>query len=151
VSVEAEVQNVQHFAVDTPFLAAVVKGTRFVVTTDMTGGEVRVNRGHVAVTDKLNKTHVLLGVGQSALIDTVKTGGALLVQGKGDLPPVLDSRNRPVGGGTTTSDAGDTLDLSIAGNLARLSVSAGVSPTFPSAAAMALPTSALAAASPMCR
>lgn len=31
VSVEAEVRDVQHFAVVTPFLAAVVKGTRFVV------------------------------------------------------------------------------------------------------------------------
>ena len=114
VSVEAQVQNVQHFAVDTPFLAAVVKGTRFVVTSGKTGGSVQVNRGHVQVTDKINKTHVLLSVGQSAVIDKVKTGGGLLVQGAGALPPVLDSRGRLV------SDTG--LDLGIAGNLARLQV-----------------------------
>ena len=122
VSVEAQVQNVQHFAVDTPFLAAVVKGTRFVVTGGQTGGSVKVNRGHVEVTDKLNKTHVLLSVGQSAIIDKLKTGGTLLVQGNGALPPVLDSRGREVSG--DTSDSGG-LDLGIAGNLARLQVGGG--------------------------
>lgn len=119
VSVEAQVQNVQHFAVDTPFLAAVVKGTRFVVTGTQTGGSVQVNRGHVAVTDKLDKTHVLLSAGQSAVIDKLTTNGGLLVQGDGELPPVLDSHGRVVGG--DSSDNGG-LDLSIAGNLARLSV-----------------------------
>ena len=115
VSVEAQVQNVQHFAVDTPFLAAVVKGTRFVVSSGKTGGSVKVNRGHVEVTDKLNKTHVLLSVGQSAVIDKLKTAGSLVVEGAGALPPVLDSRGRPVSGDTA-------LDLGIAGNLARLQV-----------------------------
>ena len=32
VTVDAEVKNVQHFAVETPYLAAVVKGTKFIVT-----------------------------------------------------------------------------------------------------------------------
>ena len=36
VSVEAQVENVQHVAVETPYLAAVVKGTRFTVTSGKT-------------------------------------------------------------------------------------------------------------------
>ena len=49
VAVEAQVQNVQHFAVETPYLAAVVKGTRFVVTSGKTGAKVSVQRGHVEI------------------------------------------------------------------------------------------------------
>lgn len=95
VSVEAEVQNVQHFAVQTPYLAAVVKGTRFTVTSGKSSASVSVRRGHVAVEDKQNDTHVTLSVGQSAKVDTDK-GGALEVTGHGTLPPVLDAKGRPV-------------------------------------------------------
>jgi len=86
VSVEAEVLNVQHFAVDTPFLAAVVKGTRFVVTSGKSGTGVAVRRGHVAVEDKHDKSHVTIGVGQSA---TINGNGPLEVMGSGKLPKVL--------------------------------------------------------------
>src|SRR4051812_37719811 len=44
VSVEAQVEQVQHFAVQTTFLAAVVKGTRFTVTAGRTGASVSVQR-----------------------------------------------------------------------------------------------------------
>lgn len=118
VSVDAQVQNVQHFAVDTPFLAAVVKGTHFVVTAGKSGGSVVVNRGHVAVTDKFNRTHVLLSVGQSATIDRVNTGGALLVQGAGVLPPVLDARNQVVS--VNISDTGG-VDVGVGNDLATIS------------------------------
>ena len=111
VSVEAQVQNVQHFAVETPYLAAVVKGTRFVVTANKTGGSVAVNRGHVAVTDKLSKTHTLLGVGQSAVIDKAATGGALVVQGVGQLPEVLTGSNQPVTVETSNNSGGIGLKL----------------------------------------
>src|SRR3569833_1241209 len=60
VSVEAEVQQVQHFAVQTPYLAAVVKGTRFTVTSGKTDASVLVRRGHVEVDDRANKTHVTI-------------------------------------------------------------------------------------------
>ena len=49
VAVEAEVKDVQHFAVRTPYLAAVVKGTRFTVHSDDEGADVSVERGRVAV------------------------------------------------------------------------------------------------------
>jgi hypothetical protein len=96
VGVEAEVENVQHFAVDTPFLAAVVKGTKFVVTASKTGASVSVTRGHVAVDDNANHQHVTIGVGQSATIDAGKTGGNLAVAGSGVLPVVLDKTGKPV-------------------------------------------------------
>jgi hypothetical protein len=47
---EVERQNVQHFAVETPLLAALVKGTHFVVTASSRQAEVEVSRGIVEVT-----------------------------------------------------------------------------------------------------
>jgi hypothetical protein len=91
VSVEAQVEEVQHFAVQTPYLAAVVKGTRFTVNSGETGASVSVQRGHVAVEDKHDHTHVLLEVGQSAKVDVVATESAIVVSGDGDLPEVVAS------------------------------------------------------------
>lgn len=42
-------RNVQQLSVETPYMAAVVKRTRFVVTSGRTTTEVDVIRGHVAV------------------------------------------------------------------------------------------------------
>ena len=50
LDVDAEVKRVKHFAVQTAYLAAVVKGTHFIVTTDLDGSTVEVDRGAVAVT-----------------------------------------------------------------------------------------------------
>lgn len=104
VSVEAEVEQVQHFAVQTPYLAAVVKGTRFTVTSGRTGASVDVRRGHVAVEDKQDKTHVTLSVGQSASIDPA-AGGELEVKGSGKLPVVLTATGEPVDLGGTDADS----------------------------------------------
>ena len=103
VSVEANVENVQHFAVQTQYLAAVVKGTRFTVTASKTGARVEVRRGHVEVDDKGNRSHVVLAVGQSATVDTQKTDGAIAVAGTGDLPVVIAANGQPVV--TQTDDA----------------------------------------------
>lgn len=94
IAVEAEVEKVQHFAVQTPSLAAVVKGTKFTVKSGATGASVSVQRGHVAVTDKNDKSHVTLSVGQEALIDATKTGGAIEVSGSGPLPAVLNANGQ---------------------------------------------------------
>jgi hypothetical protein len=117
VSVEAQVENVQHFAVDTPFLAAVVKGTRFIVTSSESGSTVRVRRGHVAVENKGDDSHVTLSVGQSATVDLFRTKGALVVHGFGRLPPVIGGGVSPgkpsaadnaPGGGLVSLDIGDS-------------------------------------------
>jgi len=80
VEIEAEVQNVQHFAVETPFLAAVVKGTHFIVKTTRTGSSVKVTRGQVEVSDNQNGAHVLVPAGQQA---TVAATGEISVSGRG--------------------------------------------------------------------
>ena len=80
----------------TPYLAAVVKGTRFVVKTGRGGASVDVRRGHVAVEDVSNKSHVTIGVGQSASIEKGKAKTTeLKVAGEGTLPVVLDAKGRP--------------------------------------------------------
>lgn len=87
LTVEAEVRNVQHFAVRTTYLAAVVKGTRFTVTARSTGGSVEVLRGQVSVENEQNDETVLIVAGQKA---KVAKGGDLTVSGKpkaGTQPP----------------------------------------------------------------
>ncbi len=88
VAVDAQVENVQHFAVQTSFLAAVVKGTHFTVKADKSGAAVSVQRGHVAVEDPHNHSHVTITVGQSATVD-VATHETIAVSGAGTLPAVL--------------------------------------------------------------
>ncbi|HZY49764.1 MAG TPA: FecR domain-containing protein [Devosia sp.] len=103
VGVEAEVEQVQHFAVQTPYLAAVVKGTRFTVTSGAAGASVNVRRGHVLVEDKHTDTHVTLSVGQSASVGA-GGDGALKVSGSGDLPVLLDAAGEPLDAGSTKAD-----------------------------------------------
>jgi hypothetical protein len=105
VAVQADVRNVQHFGVDTPFLAAVVKGTRFTVTSGETGSSVTVRRGHVAVEDLQTHSKVTLSVGQTATIDKTATKGGIEVSGSGKLPIVVDSKGNPVGAGPASSGA----------------------------------------------
>jgi hypothetical protein len=135
VSVEAQVRNVQHFAVETPYLAAVVKGTRFTVASGKTGSRVEVRRGHVEVDNTGDKSRVLLAVGQSAVVDTVKTGGATVVSGEGNLPAVVNSKGEPMktstgasaSAGSNASDAsagGASGGISASANVGSLSVSA---------------------------
>ena len=96
VSVKADVEQVQHFAVETPYLAAVVKGTRFTVTSGDTGASVFVHLGHVAVTDGADGTHVTVGAGQSASVAKGPTVSGMVVSGRGDLPQILTALGKPL-------------------------------------------------------
>ncbi|MEO9298745.1 FecR family protein [Devosia alba] len=80
VSIDVERRNVQHFSVQTPFLAAVVKGTRFTVRSDQRGASVDVSRGVVQVQDTINDLVSDIRPGQEA---TVTTETPLLVDGMG--------------------------------------------------------------------
>jgi hypothetical protein len=51
ILLEVEKRNVPHFEVETPYLAAVVKGTQFRVSVTATGTRVDVQRGQVEVVD----------------------------------------------------------------------------------------------------
>lgn len=93
VSVEAEVREVQHFAVQTPHLAAVVKGTRFTVRSDTHSAEVEVERGRVAVKD--SDTHQSTTVTAGQAVSTSDTT-PLVVSGRGDLPAVFGVNGKAV-------------------------------------------------------
>jgi hypothetical protein len=51
ILLDVEKRNVKHFEVETPFLAAVVKGTHFQVTVNASNTRVDVQRGQVEVAD----------------------------------------------------------------------------------------------------
>src|SRR4051812_48387124 len=51
ILLEVEKRNVKHFEVETPYLAAVVKGTQFRVSVNATGTNVEVIKGQVEVAD----------------------------------------------------------------------------------------------------
>lgn len=51
ILLEVEKRNVQHFEVETPYLAAVVKGTQFRVSVNATSTSVNVLKGQVQVAD----------------------------------------------------------------------------------------------------
>lgn len=93
VDVDVEARDVNHFAVQTPYMVAVVKGTAFSVASDDEGAAVKVQRGSVAVRDTASNHNVTLGAGQS-----VSGGPArdLSVSGSGALPVVVDARGNPV-------------------------------------------------------
>ncbi|MDP2779885.1 FecR family protein [Devosia sp.] len=98
VSIDVERRNVQHFSVQTPFLAAVVKGTRFTVRSDERGASVDVSRGVVQVQDTINDLVSDIRPGQEA---TVTTEAPLLVDGMGT-KSVWSFEGVPVINGTTT-------------------------------------------------
>jgi len=69
ISLEIEKRRRPHTTVQTPFLAAVVKGTRFSVKVGKTGAAVSVNRGLVQVTSFRSGERSDLGAGQRASVD----------------------------------------------------------------------------------
>ena len=85
VAVEAEVRDVAHFAVANQYLAAVVKGTRFVVKARSTGGSVDVERGLVGVGSSGGSTTVV----SAAQAASVRPDGTINVSGDGVLPEVV--------------------------------------------------------------
>ena len=78
VEIEAEVRDVQHFAVVNQHLAAVVKGTRFAVKSNDRGAEVHVSRGQVAVQDSLTGATVQVPAGQTV---TTSAAAPLVLDG----------------------------------------------------------------------
>ncbi len=111
VEVDAQVENVQHFEVDTQFLAAVVKGTHFVVTADNAGASVTVDRGMVAVEAAASHQSTTLSVGQTA---SIHAGSDFQLSGAGPLPQILNADGKPVAAANDASASGNTLQLASA-------------------------------------
>jgi len=106
VEVDAEARNVQHFAVQTPFLAAVVKGTHFTVVTTKRGSDVEVARGHVAVRSSSTGVRTVLSVGQEA---KVGVDGTMSVDGDGTLPAIVDKSGNVVSASAAASNSASTM------------------------------------------
>lgn len=87
VEIDAEAKRVKHFEVKNPYLAAVVKGTHFVVTSDTDGASVMVDRGAVQVQSITSERMTTIRVGQTA---TVKRKSDLVIGGLGPWPPIVE-------------------------------------------------------------
>ena len=87
ILLEVERQNVQHFSVETPYLAAVVKGTQFRVTVEEGKSRVDVLRGQVEVTDFKSGQYALVQPGQAAQAFPAGHAG-LSLSGSGALNPI---------------------------------------------------------------
>lgn len=73
VTADVERRNVQHFSVQTPFMAAVVKGTRFSVSVGSGSATVEVFRGQVQVQDHVHNQFVDITPGQQASVSPTTT------------------------------------------------------------------------------
>jgi hypothetical protein len=112
VEFTVEKQNVMHFAVVTPMLAAVVKGTHFSVGAFSTTGAVKVASGRVQVTALASgqMTDVLGG----QLVE-IRSGGGMSLSGQGPFSDVLQ--------GPAPGESGDPGQGGEAGILVNLEVS----------------------------
>ena len=93
VRIEANVENVKHFEVKTPFFAATVKGTIFTVISGKSKSEVVVERGKVMVDDARQGTHVDVLAGQRASAGQSQN---LTITGSGKLGTVVNAVGVPV-------------------------------------------------------
>ena len=87
ILLDVEKRNVKHFEVVTPYLAAVVKGTRFRVTLNKNNANVDVLRGQVEVTDFKSGQIATVLPGQTASVSPQDQGG-LSLTGSGTLRPI---------------------------------------------------------------
>jgi hypothetical protein len=93
VLLDVEKRNVQHFEVETPFLAAVVKGTQFRVTVTAAGARVDVTRGQVEVADFRSGQYALVQPGQAASVSGNGAAG-LNLSGAGRLNAIQQGTPR---------------------------------------------------------
>src|SRR5258708_7029385 len=93
ILLDVEKRNVKHFEVETPYLAAVVKGTQFRVTVNAASTSVDVVRGQVEVADFRTGQIAQVMAGQHATaFANGKTG--LSLGGSGTLAPIEQGKPR---------------------------------------------------------
>src|ERR1700704_995515 len=94
ILLEVEKRNVKHFEVETPYLAAVVKGTQFSVTVSAAGTTINVIRGQVEVADFRSGQIAQVMPGQVATAFAQGKAG-LSLSGSGTFSPIEQGRPRP--------------------------------------------------------
>jgi hypothetical protein len=93
ILLEVEKRNVKHFEVETPYLAAVVKGTQFRVSVNATDTRIDVIRGQVEVADFRSGQIAQVLSGQAATASAHGKPG-LSLSGSGAFNPVEQGRPR---------------------------------------------------------
>jgi hypothetical protein len=93
ILLDVEHRNVKHFEVETPYLAAVVKGTQFSVTVGAGSTKVQVNRGQVEVADFKSGQIAQIMPGQAATAFAHSKMG-LSLSGSGSFAPIEHGRPR---------------------------------------------------------
>ena len=94
ILLDVEKRNVKHFEVETPYLAAVVKGTQFRVSVNATSTSVDVMRGQVEVSDFRSGQIAQVMPGQRATaFEHGKPG--LSLSGSGTFNPIEQGKPRP--------------------------------------------------------
>jgi hypothetical protein len=94
ILLEVEKRNVKHFEVETPYLAAVVKGTHFSVTVNAASTSVNVERGQVEVSDFKTGQIAQILPGQTATSFAHGKPG-LTLSGSGTFSPIEQGKPRP--------------------------------------------------------
>ena len=94
ILLEVEKRNVKHFEVETPYFAAVVKGTQFRVSVEKSDASVDVLRGLVEVADFKSGQLALVLPGQIAKVLARGLGG-LSLSGSGTFNPIQQGQPRP--------------------------------------------------------
>src|SRR4051794_3776914 len=93
ILLEVEKRNVKHFEVETPYLAAVVKGTQFRVSVSAKSTNVDVIRGQVEVSDFRSGQIAQVMPGQHATVNAHGNAG-LSLGGSGNLQPIEHGKPR---------------------------------------------------------
>ena len=93
ILLEVEKRNVKHFEVETPYLAAVVKGTQFRVTVNAASTSVDVIRGQVEVADFKSGQIAQVMPGQHATAFAHGKPG-LSLSGSGTFNPIEQGKPR---------------------------------------------------------
>lgn len=93
ILLEVEKRNVKHFEVETPYLAAVVKGTQFSVTVGAGSTKVGVLRGQVEVSDFRTGQIAQVMKGQAATVSEHGRPG-LRLSGAGTFNPIEHGKPR---------------------------------------------------------
>jgi hypothetical protein len=97
ILLNVEKRNVKHFEVETPYLAAVVKGTQFRVSVNAASTSVDVMRGQVEVTDFKSGQIAQVMPGQKATVFERGKPGVLL-GGQGPFNPIEQGKPRSSSG-----------------------------------------------------
>jgi hypothetical protein len=93
ILLDVEKRNVKHFEVETPYLAAVVKGTQFAVTVNAASTKVEVRRGQVEVADFKSGQIAQVIPGQTATAFANGRPG-LSLSGSGPFSPIEQGKPR---------------------------------------------------------